>query len=441
MPTELTFTVTNPDGSTLTIIPTEYRSDWPFLYNQSLSFKCYDGQLIDERATIIVSKAGIAMPVFCGWFDQMKRPSFKSGRPQQYHCSGFSKLLNFRSSFQKSYANTVQINNLLGDTITNQGLLFIASSLATGWELSNKQGAPTNTYCLERTGTDALYTPRIPLITPAIYLGSTLLTASASLEAMQVNEWFRDADRIYIRTSAGEPTGNPQTYPCYILNFKNCHLRAGSISTDTLVSPGVDVLTERLWTSFMRVAETQGLEFSFVNRSDGDQDVDARKTIYRGWYDDPVKSYLEVDLIDFESGTMDDSKHGFDSVILRGRTNTFNLSLLPPNRWGRSKAIDEEDPLAAGIYKEHIPFQSIMSEEQLVTRAAYMLGQMADERYLRVWARPDYALKLGDFIRVTITSEPYAGQYNMRLFNKAFESRLGGDVMELTLYDGYNPED
>jgi len=154
-----------------------------------------------------------------------------------------------------------------------------------------------------------------------------------------------------------------------------------------------------------------------------------------------VKSYLEADLIDFELGTMDDSKHGFDSVILRGRTNTFNLSLLPPNRWGRSKAIDEEDPLAAGIYKEHIPFQSIMSEEQLVTRAAYMLGQMADERYLRVWARPDYAVKLGDFIRVTITSEPYAGQYNMRLFNKAFESRLGGDVMELTLYDGYNPED
>jgi len=441
MPTELTFTVTNPDGSTLTITPTEYRSDWPFLYHQSLTFKCYDGQLIDERATIVVSKTGATMPVFCGWFDQMKRPSFKSKRPQQYHCSGFSKLLNVRSSFQKSYAATVQVNNLLGDTITNQGLLFVASSLATGWKLSTEQGAPVNTYCLERTGTDALYTPRIPLITPAIYLGSTLLTASLSLEAMQVNEWFRDADRIYIRTAAGEPTGNPDTYPCYILNFKNCHLWAGSISTDTLVPPGVDVLTERLWTSFMRVAETQGLEFSFVNRSDGDQDVDAKRTIYRGWYDDPWKTYVEADLIDFELGTLDDSKHGFDSIVLRGRTDTFNLCNLPPNRWGRSKALGEMDPLAGGIYKEYIPYQSTMTEEQLVTRSGYMLGQMADERYLRIWARPDYALKLGDFIRVTITSEPYAGQYNMRLFNKAFESRLGGDVMELTLYDGYNPED
>ncbi len=50
-----------------------------------------------------------------------------------------------------------------------------------------------------------------------------------------------------------------------------------------------------------------------------------------------------------------------------------------------------------------------------------------------IWTRPDYALKCGDFVRVTITSEPYDGQYDMRILNKALQSSLNADVMELTL--------
>jgi hypothetical protein len=43
-------------------------------------------------------------------------------------------------------------------------------------------------------------------------------------------------------------------------------------------------------------------------------------------------------------------------------------------------------------------------------------------------------------VRVTITSEPYDGQYDMRILNKALQSSLNADVMELTLYDGFPSE-
>ena len=98
MPTALTFVATNPDGSMMTLKPTEYRSDWPHMGHQRLSFQCFGGQGIDERATIKVTRAGETMPVFCGWFDGIKRSSFKSKKPQEYHCLGhsaiFSNMLN-----------------------------------------------------------------------------------------------------------------------------------------------------------------------------------------------------------------------------------------------------------------------------------------------------------------------------------------------------------
>ena len=70
MPTDLTFVATNPDGSTVSLKPIEYRADWPHMGHQRLSFQCFDGQGIDERATIKVMGDNPNMPVFCGWFDK-----------------------------------------------------------------------------------------------------------------------------------------------------------------------------------------------------------------------------------------------------------------------------------------------------------------------------------------------------------------------------------
>ena len=81
-----------------------------------------------------------------------------------------------------------------------------------------------------------------------------------------------------------------------------------------------------------------------------------------------------------------------------------------------------------------------MSEDQLIVSTAANIGHTCDERTLTIWTRPDYALKCGDFVRVTITSEPYDGQYDMRILNKALQSSLNADVMELTLYDGFPGE-
>lgn len=441
MNTDLIFSVTNPDGSTVYIDPTTYKTDWPLNGHQQLTFECYDGEQIDSRATIKVTKAGVSMPVFCGWFARFVRPSKKSEKPQQYRCYGHSRILDYRYSFKKTYLPTGSIASFLGDTVASQGILLVASSLAKGWELITGEGIPANTYQLLRSGTDALYNQRIAVPTPTIYLGTTEITAGSSLANLQVNEYWRTTDRIYLRTNAGEPDGNPDMFPCYILNHKNCHLRTGSVPTDLLSEPGQPVTDQKLCYTFQRLVEDEGLEFSFVNRSDGDQDLDADKiAIYRGWYDDPHKTYVEADLIDYETGTLEDSAAGFDSILVRGRSTIDQCIFWPRQVWGRVKALDGISPLRAGVFKEFVPPQTIRYPQQLINYSKASLGQIADENYLKIWVRPDYELKVGDFVRTTITSTPYNGQYDMRILKKSFKNLGEGDTMELTLFDGFNEE-
>ena len=254
---------------------------------------------------------------------------------------------------------------------------------------------------------------------------------------MGINQWFR-GDYLYVRTGVGAPEGSPEHYPCFIVGYKNCHVRAGTITDQNLSSPGMPANHERLMTTINRVASHQGLEFNFVNRSDGDQDLDCDWAVYRGWYDEPVKSYAEADLIDFQPGTLDAYNYGFDAVIMKGRDTTWGFTFWSPMRWGRDYGGDH--PPTSGIWKEHVTSDISLSQEQLIVATAARIGQMCDERALTIWTRPDYALKCGDFVRVTITSEPYDGQYDMRILSKALQSSLNGDVMELTLYDGFPGE-
>jgi len=148
---------------------------------------------------------------------------------------------------------------------------------------------------------------------------------------------------------------------------------------------------------------------------------------------------VEADLIDYQLGTLDASSYGFDAVILKGRDDTWGYTFWSPMRWGRTYHFDQYYP-TSGIWKEHVISDISLSEDQLVACSAARIGQMCDERVLTIWTRPDYALKCGDFVRVTITSPPYNGQYDMRILNKALESGLCADVMELTLYDGFPGE-
>ena len=435
MPTALTFLATNPDGSTVSIKPIEYRADWPHMGHQRLSFKCFGGQNIDERATITV-KAGEARPVFCGWFDGIRRPSFKSGKPQEYHCMGHSAILYHRFPHVRAYTGNDVISSIFGDTPASQGLLFQASSLMPpNWQDASWMGAPAGTYSAPYyTGTD--YPQRIPLPTPAVYLGSTQLTQAGSLAGMAVNQWYRDSDYLYVRTGVAEPEGNPKNYPCYVQKFKDAHLQAGSpMPGSNLSSPGVPAVHERMITTLGRIMSHEGLEWNFVNRSDGDQELRCDLQLFNGWYDDPVKSYVEADLIDFEVGTLDAANYGFDSLVMKGRDSSFGYSFWPPMRWGRPYAGGYSP--TAGVWKEHVTSDISMSYEQVFRCTSAMIGQISDERYLKIWVRPDYALQCGDFVRVTISSPPYSGQYDMRILNKAFESALNSDVMELTLYDGF----
>jgi len=441
MPTALNFLVKNPDGSTVSIKPIEYRADWPHMDHQRLSFKCFGGERIDERASIKVTGGNPDMPVFCGWFDCIKRPSFRSCRPQEYHCMGHSAILYHRYPHVKAYTNTETVDRVFGDTPASQGMLFQASSLMPpNWQyISHMIGIPEGTYSAPMyTGTG--YPQGIPVPTPPVYLGSTLLTQAASLEGMAVNQWFRDSDRLYVRTGVKEPNGNPKNYPCYVLNFKDCHLHRGSpMPAKNLLSLQIPSFHERLITTFERIMSHEGLEWNFINRSDGDQNLVCDLQIYNGWYDSPVKSYQEADLIDFEVGTLDAAYHGFDSIIMRGKDETFGYSFWPPSRWGRDASSGNASP-TKGIWRERVVSDETMDIDQIFRCASAMVGQTGDERYLKIWARPDYRLKCGDFVRVTITSKPYDGQYDMRILNKAFLSSLNADVMELTLYDGFASE-
>lgn len=164
------------------------------------------GQGIDERATIKVTRAGETMPVFCGWFDGIRRPSFKSGKPQEYHCLGHSAILYHRFPHLRAYTSNDVISNIFGDTVASLGIIFQASSLMPpNWQDASWMRAPAGTYSAPYyTGTD--FSQRIPMPTPAVYLGTTLLTQAASLTGMAVNQWFRDAVYLYVRTGVADPT-------------------------------------------------------------------------------------------------------------------------------------------------------------------------------------------------------------------------------------------
>ena len=150
-----------------------------------------------------------------------------------------------------------------------------------------------------------------------------------------------------------------------------------------------------------------------------------------------MKTYDEADLFDFEIGTLEDSKFGIDSIILRNSTGIIDTTLFAPFVWGRLVALGLQDFLPGGIYKEYIPYRTYMGDTQLAQRASTSLKLSSDERYMKIWTQPEHTLKCGDFIRVTLSSEPYDGQYNMRIKQKSFESdRNGDDRMELLLYSG-----
>ena len=84
-----------------------------------------------------------------------------------------------------------------------------------------------------------------------------------------------------------------------------------------------------------------------------------------------------------------------------------------------------------------VRYRTYMGDTHLAQRASTTLKLSSDERYMKIWTQPEHTLKCGDFIRVTLSSEPYDGQYNMRIKQKSFESdRNGDDRMELLLYSG-----
>ena len=80
-------------------------------------------------------------------------------------------------------------------------------------------GAPAGTYSAP------YHRHRLSPENPGAYSGRLSGHHSAdtgrSLAGMAVNQWFRDADYLYVRTGVADPEGNPKNYPCYVLNYKN----------------------------------------------------------------------------------------------------------------------------------------------------------------------------------------------------------------------------
>ena len=114
------------------------------------------------------------MPVFCGWFDGIKRPSIRSLSRRSTTAWAIRPYLQYRYPFVRTYTENDTVAAILGDTPASQGLLFQASSLATPFWAPLTSGVPAGTYQLiGPTGTN--YPQRIPVPTPDVYLGTTKL--------------------------------------------------------------------------------------------------------------------------------------------------------------------------------------------------------------------------------------------------------------------------
>ena len=424
--TDLTFTVTNPwtdSPAPFTITPKHYKITSPFLGHQRLEFTQFKKYpRIARRAKIVVTGQNANVPNFLGWIAQYHQPNPGSNKPQTYVCYGFSKDLEWRFPFLKTYTAGSNLNTILGDTPASEGLLYRANSLAPDWWTIS--GIP-DVYYINTLADTGLYNAA-RFTSPTIYLGTTLLTHGTDYDpwSLGVNQWCQDDTNTYVRTAGA----NPYTYPCYIVDFKQAYLKRNLASPGGTISENINPSQESEYSLFKRILRSAGQEFEFVNNSDGYQYLNFGTELARGnkydpsapgafAFEEPGCGYGLQEMYDWEWSILDPDMYGFDLISLRGK----NVAV---NNVGLDNAL-----VYWRHWKEDIRRDSSMGDTQVYTEGTYLQDHYMREDVFNMWAPENHTILPGDWVWFYLNTYPFDNEYAGRVIEKELED----DVMKLSI--------
>ena len=422
--TGLTFTITNPYTDTpapFTVTPKSYKITSPFLGHQRLEFEQFKkSPRIDRRAKVVVTGQNATVPNFLGWVAQYHQPNPGSNKPQSYICYGFSKDLEWRYPFLKTYTAGQNLQTILNHTAASEGLLYRANSLAPDWWVVMDAGLKI--YYRDYAG----LTGAARLVSPTIYLGTTLLTHGTDYDpySLNVNEWCQDDYCLFIRTAGA----NPYTYPCYIIDFKQAYLKRNAAAPSVTLSENINQSQESEYSLFLRILRSTGREFEFVNNSDGYQYLNWATECARGNKSDPTApdaftfeergcDYGYNIMYDWEWSTLDPEMYGFDLISLRGKN-------VAASYVGLDNAL-----VYWRHWKEDIRRDSSMGDTQVYTEGTYLKDHYMREDVLNLWAPENHSILPGDWVWFYLCTSPWDNEYLGRVIAKELEN----DVMKLSI--------
>ena len=422
--TGLTFTITNPYTDTpapFTITPRSYKITSPFLGHQRLEFENFKKTpRIDRRAKIVVTGQDANAPNFLGWIVKRTQPNPATNEPQSYICYGFSKDLEWRYPFLKTYTTGQDLRDILNDTAASQGLIYRANSLGPDyWWIYD---AGLHIYSMDYAG----LVNSARFVNPTIYLGTALLTHGTDYDpsSLGVNQWCQDDTNLYVRTAGAAPN----TYPCYIGDFKQAYLKRNASATSCTLLENVYPSQESEFSLLKRLLRSVGQDFEFVNNSDGYQYLNWATECARGNQYDPSApdaftfeeqgcGYGYNVIYNWRWTTLDPETYGFDLISLRGK-NVVATDVGIDNAFTYWRH-----------WKEDIRRDSSMGDTQVWTEGNYLKNCYMREDAIEIWAPENHSILPGDWAWLYLCTTPYDNEYVGRVIEKVLEN----DVMKLTL--------
>lgn len=429
--TGLTFTVTNPYTDTpepFTITPSHYKITSPFLGHQRLEFTQFKkSPRISRRSKVVVTGQDVSIPNFLGWVVQYEQPNPAKNLPQKYICYGFSKDLEWRYPFLRTYTAGQYLFDILADNPESQGLIFRANSLTPDdWYVID---AGLHIYCLGGAG----LTGAARFVNPAVWLSNGLVPWINQLlvhgtdydpYSLGLNQWCQDDTGLYVRTAGA----NPATYPCYVVDFKQAYLKCAVSVNSVTLSENINPSQESEYSLLKRIMRSTGQEFEFVNSSDGYQYLNWATECARGNKYDPSGAnafafeeqgcgYGFNVIYDWAWTILDPETYGFDLISLRGK-NVVAASVGIDNAYVYHRH-----------WKEDVRRDSSMGDTQVYTEVDYLANHYMREDALNIWAPENHSILPGDWAWVYLCTSPWDNEYLGRVIEKTLED----DVMKLTI--------
>ena len=423
--TGLTFTITPPhtgSPSTFTVTPRHYKISQPFLDHQRLEFEQFKkSPRIERRSKVVVTGQNANVPNFMGWVAQYEQPNPATNKPQKYICYGYSKDLEWRYPFLRTYTAGQNLQTIFNHTPASEGLLYQANSLGPDyWGVFD---AGLKIYSLSYAG---LYNAA-RFVSPTIYLGTTLTTGIDPYSdpyTLAANQWCQDDYALYLRTAGAVP----YSYPCYVVDFKQAFLKRHESAPSVTLSENVNPSQESEYSLLKRIMRSTEMEFEFINNSDGYQHLTWSTECARGNKTDPnaANAYTfeeaglgwgYTEMYDWAWTMLDPETYGFDLISLRGK-----------NVVATDIGIDN-----AFVYwrhwKEDIRRDSSMGDTQVYTVDDWLKDHYMREDALNLWAPENHSILPGDWVWVYLDTSPWDNEYLGRVIEKTLED----DVMKLTL--------